>query len=271
MALSKRWYATLEGIRLALGSSTADAAYLKSLIDRASIWLEQATGRTFVPVTRSSLYDCPGDLAGDLVLYDDLLAVVSLTDADGAWAGSEYLLYPLNSGRKSRIRPVGRSWAYDSTPYGAITLNGRWGYTEQTEATGATLAAAITTTTATTFTVNDGSLIETGWALLVDSEQFFVSAVSGATVTVTRGNNGTTAATHSNAAPVSRYVPHADAQQAVSLLVQTWVNWAETVGVASKSISTGGYSVSFGGQWDVPQNVKDIAATLRRPLVTAVY
>lgn len=272
MAQSRRWYVSLEAVKASMGfSTTANDANLKRMIDRASVWLEQQTGRVFIPVTRTVCYDCPADVAGDLVLHDDLLALSTLTDGAGAWLTSEYILYPLWTGRASRIRPVGRYWSYTDTPYRAVTVGGRWGYSEQTEATGTVLAAAITTTTATTFTVTDGTLIETGWCLLIDTEQVWVSAVTGATITCQRGNGGTTAATHSNGATVYRYVPTADAEAAVGQLTTVWHLWAEAEGVASKSVSTGGYSVSFGGQWDVPQAVKDMMAALRRPLVTTVY
>src|SRR4029450_13862649 len=42
-----------------------------------------------------------------------------------------------------------------------------------------------------------------GFAIQIDSEQMIVIATSGNTITVTRGANGTTAAAHSNGAPVN--------------------------------------------------------------------
>jgi hypothetical protein len=41
--------------------------------------------------------------------------------------------------------------------------------------------------------------------ILVDAEQMYITAISGNTLTLERGVNGTTAATHSGGAAVSRY------------------------------------------------------------------
>jgi len=50
-----------------------------------------------------------------------------------------------------------------------------------------------------------GHSVEVGHTLRIDDEQFFVTAVSTNTLTVTRGVNGSTAATHLNAAVVQAY------------------------------------------------------------------
>ena len=60
-----------------------------------------------------------------------------------------------------------------------------------------TLSAAITSTSATSITVTSASKIVNGTVLVVSgSEQMLVTGVSGTTLTVTRGYNGTTAVTH---------------------------------------------------------------------------
>lgn len=69
-----------------------------------------------------------------------------------------------------------------------------------------TLGAAITTTDGTSITVaaDFGISASTQFRILVDSELMIVTAVHGTTTyTVTRGADGTTAATHSNAALVT--------------------------------------------------------------------
>jgi hypothetical protein len=63
------------------------------------------------------------------------------------------------------------------------------------------LSAAITTTTTTTIQVTSGTNIATNDFLQIDSEIMQVSSVVGTTLTVTRGVQGTTAATHANGAP----------------------------------------------------------------------
>ena len=67
-----------------------------------------------------------------------------------------------------------------------------------------TLSAAITTTTATSLTVTDATgFPATGnFRIKIDSELFIVTGVAGNTFTVTRGAEGTTAATHANGSAV---------------------------------------------------------------------
>lgn len=69
--------------------------------------------------------------------------------------------------------------------------------------TATTLGAAITTTTATTITVASATGITPGTVLVVGSEAMFVTGVSGTTITVVRGYDGTTAATALNGAAVT--------------------------------------------------------------------
>lgn len=69
-----------------------------------------------------------------------------------------------------------------------------------------TLGAAISTTTTTTcsITTADAGLVQPGDIWLIDSEQVWVSARTTTELTITRAYNGTTAATHLNAATMTR-------------------------------------------------------------------
>lgn len=58
------------------------------------------------------------------------------------------------------------------------------------------LTAAITTVGQSTITVMNGSWFANNDVILIDNEQMLVTNVSGSTLTVTRGYNSTTAATH---------------------------------------------------------------------------
>lgn len=70
-----------------------------------------------------------------------------------------------------------------------------------------TLSAAITSTTATTFTAASGAALAVGEMVLIDSEYMLITAISTNTVTVTRGYNGSAAATHASGAGI--YVQNA--------------------------------------------------------------
>ena len=74
----------------------------------------------------------------------------------------------------------GKVVAADGTVYGSAST---------------TLSAAITSTSATSITVTSASKIVNGTIIVVGSEQMLVTGVAGTTLTVTRGYNGTTAAT----------------------------------------------------------------------------
>lgn len=261
---SRRWYTSLEAVKAELGlTSTTQDVRLKRLIERASAYLESAARRWFVPVTDTRSFDAPAGAQDPLVLDQDLLNLTAISDGGGAVALTDVVLYPLNAVRVRVIELApAESWETGTTAQAAISVTGLWGYGADLDATGAILAAAITSTTATTITVSDGSLIETGWCLLIDSEQLFVVGISGATITVLRGNNGTTAATHSNAAPVYRYVPAPAIEEATVVLATLWYHWQGAGGVKSKEI--GDYSVSYVDGWPIPDVVVRVVQQHRR-------
>lgn len=79
-----------------------------------------------------------------------------------------------------------------------------------------TLSAAITTTDATTATVTNGTLFPSSgnFRILVDTELMLVGARSGNNLSsITRGIEGTTAATHSNGATVTHLLTKAGLDQ----------------------------------------------------------
>lgn len=73
-------------------------------------------------------------------------------------------------------------------------------YTDRTD----TITDAFTDTVSTTTAVATAANWQAGDIFLIDSEQVWISAISGTTITVVRGFNGTTAATHSDNAVITR-------------------------------------------------------------------
>jgi hypothetical protein len=66
--------------------------------------------------------------------------------------------------------------------------------------------------------LTDATLVSPGDTLLLETEQVYVLSISANNLTTQRGVNGTTAATHAGATPVSRYVyPPAVAADATAL------------------------------------------------------
>ena len=263
---SRRWYVSLDAVKQELGiDNTTHDAKLKRYIERASGWMERFTGRVFIPVTDTRYFDAPDSPRGALYLNDDLLEVTSISDDQGAIDSSEYFLYPLNGVPKTRIELLhsNKFWYFQDTRQKAITITGKWGYRDDYDDTGATLNGAITSTSVTSLTASDGSLIEVGWSLLVDDEQMFVTNVSSDMVTVQRGNNGTTAATHSDGATIYRYVPPPEVEEMTALLVVTWHKWRNEGSQRRKRV--GDFEVVYDSGWPIPQIVMDTVAQLRRP------
>jgi len=122
-----------------------------------------------------------------------------------------------------RLNPNGTQLTRWPTYLRGVKITGLWGYSYELENTTLT-ASAISSTTATSVTVSAtaASLIFPGDTLVIDSEQMEVTAVVTTTLTVVRGINGTTAATHSAAAAtyIRRYprdVERAVAERVVGL------------------------------------------------------
>ncbi len=259
-----RWYCTLDALKSELGDTgTANDARYRRYIANASRAIEDVTGRTFVPVTATKYFDAPTRCPDRLFLeYDDLLSITTLEDQTGAITSGYYWLYPLNMTPRHSIvlntTDLGRAFEYDDDPEKAITVTGRWGYCEDTVATGLTLGAAIASTTATGIVLS-GAGCEVGWTLLVDTEAMFVTNVIGNVATVERGVNGTIAATHLIAAAVSRYVVPVDIEQACIDMALHTNNVRLAGGIREEAI--GEYRVSYGTSAAVPAGAQ---AALRR-------
>jgi hypothetical protein len=84
-----------------------------------------------------------------------------------------------------------------------LSILGSWGYTADTVSV--TTSDAISSTTATSISVTSATDLGPAQTVLIDSEQLYITAISGNTLTVQRGVNGTTAATHSGGAGLTRF------------------------------------------------------------------
>ena len=208
-------YCTLTELKARLGiTDTTDDASLKLAMESVSRFIDTYCQRRFYVETRTR-YFTPD--RADWLQVPDLLTVTTLgTDGDGdrtyeeTWAATDYDLLPLNALYESPPRPY---TSLQITPNGdysfpllakGVSLLGKWGFAENVAALD-TLGAAITTTTATTLTATTGTSWSAGQTVLIGTEQMHVQSVATNTVTVTRGINGTTAATALNGAAVSLY------------------------------------------------------------------
>lgn len=130
---------------------------------------------------------------------------VTLTEDDDYWlepfSPPAYRAY-----RSVRLNP--NSTQLTTWPVGARTvrITGMFGYTDEWEETGVTAAEALDASE-TGIDLSAGALIDQGETIEIDAEQIYVAGTttdSPYTLTVVRGINGTTAATHSNGATILR-------------------------------------------------------------------
>lgn len=207
---------------------------LRSIILEASQWLTTFCKRRFDERIETRYYTAAfpsmgGSVAGmDLQLDADLKAVTTLTNGDGSVITTGYTLFPrmsdengITAYQRVRLSAVGGNyWSSGANDWeGAISLAGTWGYGGEWIATGGTLNGA-QNDSATTFTAS-AAMLEAGMMLKIDSEYQYVTEVSGTTVTVQRGQHGSTAAAHSNGAAILRW----SAMPLVQSLVSRMVLW----------------------------------------------
>ena len=146
-----------------------------------------------------------------------------------------------------------------------VQVDGRWGYREITEDSGADInEGAQFSVTDATLTVTDGSKFAVGQTILIDSEQLYITAIATNDLTVTRGVNGTTAATHPDAADINIYTYPGPVAEAC--LMQTSRLWKrKDSGFASRVglPQTGTFDVFRG----LDPDVKQLLSPYRKPPV----
>lgn len=213
-------YAGLATLKTFVGiTDTTDDAVLLDALEHISEEIDAYCQRQFQPFTATHYYSARhGDR---LLLPDDLLSVTTLktlttvsstgtrTYGD-SWDSGDYDLYPSNAGSAGRQEPYWElrknpegSFDFPSDPRG-VELAGTWGYWQELETLAGKVSGALSAT-ATTISVTSATGIEVGQTLLIDSEQVYITALSGTTLTVERGVNGTAAVAHSDQATIKAY------------------------------------------------------------------
>lgn len=202
-------------------TDTADDAVIEMLLKASSRWFDERTARRFYPYIQTRYFDVPDGRV--LKLDEDLLEVITLVNGDGVTIPStEYALRPRNESPYWGIRLVDNStyiWASDGSgdTHDVIAVTGIWGYhNDYTNAwdSASTLAEALDTSE-TGLDVADGSGYAVGNLVRVDNELGYLSAIATNTLTSTRGESGSTAATHDSGATVRVWQPMDNLKEAV--------------------------------------------------------
>jgi len=199
------WLATREQVKRA-GSITGVSlnAIVDRIIEAVSRDIDRRTRRRFIPITETRLYRWPqrNGRSSVLLLDADLLAVTTLqTKAQDASpttiSSDDYFLEPDNFAPPyDRIEiDLSSSAAFESgnTSQRSISVAGRWGYSEDTAAAGTVASGLASSATATSMVGSDGSKVDVGDTLLIESEQLFVSERANAQVATQLLNGALTA------------------------------------------------------------------------------
>ena len=203
-------YATLDDLKALLKVTTAeDDEQLLRLLKVASRQIEQPrlAGRYFYCYDGTKYFDGTGPV---FWLPEDILSITTLkcdTNGDGTfedtYTTTDYILYPLSSYPKIRLE-ININGSYASFASGiqkGIEITGVFGYADSAtpyEAKTAINEASGITASQIQFTVDSGNEIEVGQTIRIESEQMFITDISGNELYVQRGVNGTMATTHAD-------------------------------------------------------------------------
>lgn len=289
MIYADAYLTTLDAVKLQLklsGVNTIDDALVETHIVSATDLITGFCNRSFVPYRETKLFDARGDRIVDhsrtLLVRDDLLAVHTLTNGDGtALVSSKYALssgYPKWS--VELLPSTGLTWTYTTDWQNAISLVGTWGYHEDYSSAWVSSGDAIKDTgginaSVQTISVTDAdgkdaryrTRFQVGHLLKIEDEYLRVVAVTAGTtntLTVLRGQLGTTAAIHAKDTVIFSYAPMRNIEQAC-LSLTTWLyRYAPTAGAPIQVQYDGSKQI----QSDLPKFIFDALKPYQRMRVS---
>lgn len=204
-------YVTLDAVKRFLhglsGITTHDSV-LMEIVEQASRQVDSYCGRHFYTFSGTRYFSPTSEV---LSFCDDLVSITTLeivNPEDSGWTDAtitsgNYELWPHNKYPKVQIKLYSSASENFINNVRSVKVAGVFGYSDGAynstgwESTAETLTTSDASTT--TATAGTGSILETGQTILAGSEQLFIEAISGTTLTVKRAANGTTGATHTAA------------------------------------------------------------------------
>jgi hypothetical protein len=243
-------------------TGTGDDTRLLALLESASRLIDRYCNRHFYVLNAARKFDGDGNvglLAPDLISIDtDGLKTDDNQDRsfETTWATTDYLLLPSNADPTTAGNPRSRPYtrvevdvaAGNKSPFTrgrqTVQITGQWGWWRHLNRATET-ANAIADATTTTVSVSSRTDVEAGHTLLIDSEQVYVKSYTGNTLTVARGVNGTTAASHSGGAAIDVYeYPGPILEAAILLAARLWKRKDSAYASATGFPETGRMKVS---------------------------
>jgi hypothetical protein len=239
---TRHTYATADDLRDYLAGTsfssgwTSDAGSIRRILEAASRRIDlYCEGGTFGPLTETRLYDIGSGsliqspqyavlagtdaiattvaLANVIPLDGWLVSTTTVTAYDDTDRGAstvltegyanDFFLMPYNVSPKTIFKLNEDTSNTLDAGQQTLSILGSWGYTADTLSV--TTADAIGSTTTTSISVTSATDLGPAQTVLIDSEQLYITTISGNTLTVQRGVNGSTAATHSGGAALTRF------------------------------------------------------------------
>ena len=226
-------YEDLVAIKDSLGiTGTSDDTKLLFYLEAASRIIDSETNRHFYIESETRYFDGASPLP-----IDDLLSITTIKideDGDGTFESTltvttDYLLYPLNKYPKTEIKlAISSGYGSFGNAKKGCEIDGLFGYGDGLSATpyidsgdeveddgGISAVDDL-------IDVTDADNLSPGQTVLIESEQCYISGfdTSGNTITVTRGVNGTTAATHAKDTTIYIYDYPKDIEQSCLSLAE---------------------------------------------------
>ena len=239
---TRHTYATSDDLRDYLAGTsyssawTSDAGAIRRILEAASRRIDDyCGGGTFGPQTQTRYYDIGSGTLRNSPQYvtaidegalTSTVSTVGVIPLDG-WMVTPTTVTAYGATDRATSETLTEGYAndfwlmpYNFTPKTVLKLNedtaksldagqqtlsivGEWGYTANTVSV--TTSDAIGSTTATSVSVTSATNLGPAQTILIDSEQLYITAISGNTLTVERAVNGTTGATHSGGVSLYRY------------------------------------------------------------------
>ena len=250
-------------------TGTGDDARLLGLLENVGRTIDRYCNRHFYALNATRKFD--GNGRSEL-LVPDLISVDSnglKTDDnkdrtfETIWAATDYLLQPSDVDPTSADNPESRPYtkvvvdtdagSKAEWPVGIQTVQiaGQWGWWRHLNRADET-ADAIADAVTSSVTVSSRADVEAGHTLLVDTEQLYVKSYSGNTLTVVRGVNGTTAASHGGGSAIDIYeYPGPIAEATVVQAARLWTRRDSAFASIAGFPDTGQAKLSAGLDADV--------------------
>ena len=287
--VNRHTYATGDDLREYIAGTSyasgwdSDSATIRRILEASSQMIDDyCEGGRFGPVTQTRYYDIGRGslinspqyftvsqvdvigsaraLANQIPLDGWLISPTTVTAYDDTDRGSstvltegynnDFFLMPYNQSPKTILKLNEDTTNTLDSGQQTFAILGSWGYTSDTISV--TTIDTIGSTTSTSISVASATNFGPAQAILVDSEQMYITSISGNTLTVERGINGTTAATHTSSTTAYRFdYPAIVAQACLDIAKLTFRN---------RDMGSGG--LIGGGEVTITTNEAEIGSVL---------